>query len=316
MKEVFEDGYLLLSDQNGIPVVLEFEGNLYDMVDALMEKLNISFIYLRADINYGYKINDWLKIAFKEYVVSHSPTYISNLYECKYTHRGALILKDNVPVDFIEIRNRVISEEDSHKPHICAIHPSPFVQRGGKLVRVADITTCHKDLIYSVAVGIPSELKYKRVEVGNSILLKDIPTKLSSNQIVELALYNDTDIYSYVDGSSIKVGYKIIKWEAEYELINWFEDGSLKYEGLYDSRKWNWLTDKLGYIVVEFRDNSMLTFSDHGEKLIRYMMKYSVPLSIVNIATLDRNILWINKTPMSIPDNFTSVEQVLDAYIN
>lgn len=316
MKEVFEDGYLSLSEQNGIPVVLEFEGNLYDMVDALMEKLNIDFVYLMADINYGYKINDWLKIAFKEYAVAHSPTYISNLYECKYTHRGALILKDNVPVDFIEMKNRVISEEDSHKPYICTIHPSPFVRRGGKLVPVVDITTCHEDLVYSAAVGIPAELKYKKVEVGNSIVLKDIPTKLSLNQIVELAIFDDTGLYSYVDGSTIKVRDKIVKREPEYGLINWFEDGSLKYEGLYDSRKWNWLTDKPGYIVVEFRDNSMLTFSDHGEKLIRYMVKYSVPLSIVNIATLDRNILWINKTPMSIPDNFTSVEQVLDACID
>ena len=316
MKEVFEDGYLLLSDQNGIPVVLEFEGNLYDMVDALMEKLNISFIYLRADINYGYKINDWLKIAFKEYAVAHSPTYISNLYECKYTHRGALIFKDNVPADFIEMKNSVISEEDSHKPYICTIHPSPFVRRGGKLVPVVDITTCHKDLVYSAAVGIPTELKYKKVEVGNSIVLKDIPTKLSLNQIVELAIFNDTDIYSYVDGSSIKVRDKIVKWEAEYGLINWFEEGSLKYEGLYNSRKWNWLTNKPGYIVVEFDDNSMLTFSDHGEKLIRYMVKYSIPLFTVNIATIDRNILWINKTPISIPENFTSIEQVLDAYID
>lgn len=316
MKEVFEDGYLLLSDQNGIPVVLEFEGNLYDMVDALMEKLNIGFVYLRIDINYGYRINDWLKIAFKEHAVAYSPTYISNLYECKYTHRGALILKDNVPVDFIEMKNRVISEEDSHKPYICTIHPSPFVRRGGKLVPVVDITTCHEDLVYSAAVGIPAELKYKKVEFGNSIILKDIPTKLSLNQIVELAIFNDTGLYSYVDGSTIKVKDKIVKWEPEYGLINWFEDGSLKYEGLYDFRRWDWSTDKSGYIVVEFRDNSMLTLSDHGEKLIRYMVKYSIPLSTVNIATIDRNILWINKTPISIPENFTSIEQVFDTYID
>lgn len=316
MREEFEDGYLLLGEQNGIPVVLEFEGELLDMINALMEKLGINFVYLKKDIKFGYRINDWLNIAFNESAIDYSPTYISNLYECRYTPTGALITKDNIPFDFIEIRNRVISEEDSHKPHVCTIHPSPFVQRGGKLVRVADVTTCHEDLVYSAAVGIPAELKYKRVEVGNSIILKDIPTKLSFNQIVELALFNDTDIYSYVDGSSIKVRDKVVKWEAEYGLINWFEDGSLKYESLYDSREWSWLTDKPGYIVVEFRDNSMLTLSDHGEKLIRYMVRYSVPLSSVNIATIDRNILWINEKPMSIPNNFTSVEQVLDAYID
>lgn len=315
MKEVFEEGYLLLDEYNGVPVVLEFEGELREMIDTLMEKSGINFVYLKKDINFGYRINDWLNIVFNESAIDYSPTYISNLYECRYTPTGALISKDNRPIDFIEIRNRVISEEDSHKPYICAIHPSPFVQRNGKLVPVVDIIACHEDLVYSAAVGIPTELKYKRVEIGNSIILKDIPTRLSSNQIVELALYNDTDIYSYVDGSTIKVKDKIVKRSSDNVLIHWFEGGSLKYEELYNYREFGWLKDKPGYIVVEFRNNSMLTMSDHGEKLIRYMMKYSVPLSAVNIATLDRNILWINKTPMSIPDNFTSVEQVLDTHI-
>ena len=316
MKEVFEEGSLLLDEYNGIPVVLEFEGNLRKMVDTLMEKSGINFIYLRKDIHFGYRINDWFRVVFKEDAIDYSPTYINDLYQCKYTPTGALILKDSIPIDFIEIRNRVISEEDSHKPHICAIHPSPFIQRSGKIVPVTDVTNCHEDLVCSAAVGIPAELKYKRVEVGNSIILKDIPSRLSSSQIVELALYNDTDIYSYVDGSTIKVKDKIVKRSSDSVLIHWFEDGSLKYEELYHHRNCGWLKDKFGYVVVEFRDNSMLTLSDHGEKLIRYMVKYSVPLSTINIATLDRNILWINKTPVSIPDNFTSVEQVLDAYID
>jgi len=69
-----------------------------------------------------------------------------------------------------------------------------------------------------------------------------------------------------------------------------------------------------GSVIVELKDNSLLTLSEYGKKLVQYMLERDFPLQKLNIATVDREILWINDRPVPIPSSIKSIEEALDAY--
>ena len=167
------------------------------------------------------------------------------------------------------------------------------------------------DLNLTAALQIPTELHYKRKNVGNSIILRDFPYELAPNQIAEVALKDSCDWYSLVDGATIKYKGKVIESEGDYSREHFFIDGKIVSE---DDISIFWDSNMYGSVIVELKDNSLLTLSEYGKKLVQYMLERDFPLQKLNIATVDREIMWINDRPVPIPSSIKSIEEALDAY--
>lgn len=314
MRKTFENGdYIEYIKCTSGYMVSGYSGPIGIMIQELLYELKLDYIYVRSDIDYGSQIGASkrdLRIVYREGTYSVNPTDVLKRFGCKVLPKGYLITRDGLPYDYIEAPNGIVSEKDAHKFYLGVIPAHLHVISGG-LMRELIPTVINHDLSLTAALQIPTELHYKRKNVGNSIILRDFPFDLTPNQIAMVALKDSYDWYSLVDGCTIKYNGHIIERGNYIYSEHFFIDGRLVSK---DDISIFWDSHMSGSVIVEFKDNSLLTLSEYGKKLVQYMLERDFPLQKLNIATVDREILWINDRPVPIPDTIKTVEEALDAY--
>lgn len=314
MRKYFENGdYVEYIECISYYMVSGYSGPIGIMLQELLHELNLDYIFIRRDLDYGSEIGNSknnLRVVYREGAYVINPVDILKRFGCKVLPKGYLITRDGLPYDYIEAPNGVVSEKDAHKFYLGVIPTHLRVIRGG-LVKDLIPTTFDHDLRLTAALQIPTELHYKRKNIGNSIVLRDFPFDLTSNQIALIALKDNCDWYSLVDGCTIKYNRHIVERGNPIYLERFFIDGRI-VSG--DNVSIFWDSHMYGSIVVELKDNSLLTLSKYGKKLVQYMLERDIPIQRLNIATVDREILWINDKPIPIPSTIKSVEEAFDAY--
>lgn len=314
MRKTFANGdYIEYIECTSGYMVSGYSGPIGIMLQEFLQELNLNYVYIRSDLNYGSQI--WaskgdLRIVYKEGTYVANPVDILKRFGCKVLPKGYLITRDGLPYDYIEAPNGLISEKDAHKFYLGVIPAHLYVMAGG-LMRELIPSMFDGDLSLTAALNIPTELHYKRKNVGNSVILRDFPFDLAPNQIAEVALKGNCDWYSLVDGATIKYRGHVIKPEGVYSREHFFIDGKIISE---DDISIFWDSHMYGSVIVELKDNSLLTLSEYGKKLVQYTLERDFPLQKLNIATVDREILWINDRPVPISSSIKSIEEALDAY--
>lgn len=282
-------------------------------LQEFLQELKLDYVFVRSDLNYGSQIGaskENLRIVYRDGTYAVNPVDVLKRFGCRVLPKGYLITRDGLPYDYIEAPNGVISEKDAHKFYLGVIPARLYVVCGG-LMRDLIPSIFDGDLNLTAALQIPTELHYKRKNIGNSMILRDFPYELAPNQIAEVALKDDCDWYSLVDGATIKYKGRVIEPEGDYSREHFFIDGKIVSE---DDISIFWDSHMYGSVIVELKDNSLLTLSEYGKKLVQYMLERDFPLQKLNIATVDREILWINDRPVPIPSSIKSIEEALDAY--
>lgn len=314
MRKFFENGdYIEYIKCTSGYMVSGYRGPIGIMFQEFLQELNLNYVYIRSDLNYGSQIGASkgdLRIVYKDGTYVANPVDILKRFGCKVLPKGYLITRDGLPYDYIEAPNGLISEKDAHKFYLGVIPAHLYVMAGG-LMRELIPSIFDSDLSLTAALDIPTELHYKRKNVGNSVILRDFPFDLAPNQIAEVALKGNCDWYSLVDGATIKYRGRVIEPEGDYSREHFFIDGKIVSE---DDISILWDSHMYGSVIVELKDNSLLTLSEYGKKLVQYMLERDFPLQKLNIATVDREILWINDRPVPIPSSIKSIEEALDAY--
>lgn len=314
MRKFFENGdYIEYVKWDTGYMVSGYSGQIGIRLQELLQELKLDYVFVRSDLNYGSQIGaskENLRIVYRECTYAVSPVDVLKRFGCKVLPKGYLITRDGLPYDYIETPNGVISEKDAHKFYLGVIPARLYVVCGG-LMRDLIPSIFDGDLNLTTALQIPTELHYKRKNVGNSVILRDFPFDLAPNQIAEVALKDNCDWYSLVDGATIKYKGRVIEPEGDYSREHFFIDGKIVSE---DDISIFWDSHMYGSVIVELKDNSLLTLSEYGKKLVQYMLERDFPLQKLNIATVDREILWINDRPVPIPSSIKSIEEALDAY--
>lgn len=314
MRKTFANGdYIEYIECISYYMVSGYSGPIGMMLQEFLNELNLDYIFIRRDLDYGSEIGDSknnLRIVYRDGTYVANPVTTLSRFGCKVTPKGYIITRDGLPYDYIEAPNGVVSDKDAHKFYLGVIPTRLYVMAGG-LVRELIPSIFDGDLSLTAALQIPTELHYKRKNVGNSVILRDFPYELAPNQIAEVALKDDCDWYSLVDGATIKYRGHVIESEGDYSREHFFIDGKIVSE---DDISIFWDSHMYGSVIVELKDNSLLTLSEYGKKLVQYMLERDFPLQKLNIATVDREILWINDRPVPIPSSIKSIEEALDAY--
>lgn len=314
MRKTFANGdYIEYIECTSGYMVSGYSGPIGIMLQEFLQELNLNYVYIRSDLNYGSQIGASkgdLRIVYKDGTYVANPVDILKRFGCKVLPKGYLITRDGLPYDYIEAPNGVVSDKDAHKFYLGVIPTRLYVMAGG-LVRELIPSIFDGDLSLTAALQIPTELHYKRKNVGNSVILRDFPFELAPNQIAEVALKDNCDWYSLVDGATIKYRGHVIEPEGDYSREHFFIDGKIVSE---DDISIFWDSHMYGSVIVELKDNSLLTLSEYGKKLVQYMLERDFPLQKLNIATVDREIMWINDRPVPIPSSIKSIEEALDAY--
>lgn len=314
MRKTFANGdYIEYIECTSGYMVSGYSGPIGIMLQEFLQELNLNYVYIRSDLNYGSQIGASkgdLRIVYKDGTYVANPVDILKRFDCKVLPKGYLITRDGLPYDYIEAPNGLISEKDAHKFYLGVIPAHLYVMAGG-LMRDLIPSIFDGDLNLTTALQIPTELHYKRKNIGNSVILRDFPFDLAPNQIAEVALKDNCDWYSLVDGATIKYKGKVIESEGDYSREHFFIDGKIVSE---DDISIFWDSHMYGSVIVELKDNSLLTLSEYGKKLVQYMLERDFPLQKLNIATVDREIMWINDRPVPIPSSIKSIEEALDAY--
>jgi hypothetical protein len=314
MRKFFENGdYIEYIECTSGYMVSGYSGQIGIMLQEFLQEFNLNYVYIRSDLNYGSQIGASkgdLRIVYKDGTYVANPVDILKRFGCKVLPKGYLITRDGLPYDYIEAPNGLISEKDAHKFYLGVIPAHLYVMAGG-LMRELIPSMFDGDLSLTAALDIPTELHYKRKNVGNSVILRDFPFDLAPNQIAEVALKDNCDWYSLIDGATIKYKGKVIESEGDYSREHFFIDGKIVSE---DDISIFWDSHMYGSVIVELKDNSLLTLSEYGKKLVQYMLERDFPLQKLNIATVDREIMWINDRPVPILSSIKSIEEALDAY--
>lgn len=314
MRKFFENGdYIEYVNCTSGCMISGYSGPIGIMIQEFLQESNLDYIFIRSDLDYGSQIGaskENLKIVYRNDAYVVNPVNILKRFGCKALPKGYLITRDGLPYDYIEASNSVISEKDAHKFYIGVIPALLHVISGG-LMRSLIPSMFDSDLSLTAALQIPTELHYRRKNVEHSIILRDFPFDLAPNQIAEVALKDNCDWYSLVDGATIKYKGRVIEPEGDYSREHFFIDGKIVSE---DDISIFWDSHMSGSVIVELKNNSLLTLSGYGKKLVQYMLERDFPLQKLNIATVDREILWINDRPVPIPDTIKTVEEALDAY--
>lgn len=314
MRKVFNNGDYFEYIQCTLGYMVSgYSGPIGMMLQEFLQESHLDYIFLRSDLNYGSQIGtsrETMKIVYRDGAYSVNPTNVLKRFGCKVLPKGYLITRDGLPYDYIEAPNGVVSDKDAHKFYLGVIPIRLNVIAGG-LMRELIPSVINHDLSLTAAIQIPTELHYKRKNVGHSIILRDFPFDLAPNQIAEVALKDNCDWYSLVDGATIKYKGNIIKRGEPIYLEHFFIDGRI-VSG--DDVSIFWDSHMYGSVIVELKDNSLLTLSEYGKKLVQYMLERDMPIQKLNIATVDREILWINDKPIPISSTIKSVEEALDAY--
>lgn len=314
MRKYFENGdYIEYINCNSGYMVSGYRGPIGILLQEFLQELKLDYVFIRSDLGYGSQIGDSkgdLRIVYKEGAYSVNPTNVLKRFGCKVLPKGYLITRDGLPYDYIEAPNSVVSEKDAHKFYLGVIPARLYVVCGG-LMRDLIPSIVDGDLNLTTALQIPTELNYKRKNVGNSVILRDFPFDLAPNQIAEVALKDNCDWYSLVDGATIKYRGHVIEPEGDYSREHFFIDGKIVSE---DDVSIFWDSHMYGSVIVELKDNSLLTISEYGKKLVKYMLERDIPIQKLNIATVDREIFWINDRPIPISSTVKTVEEALDAY--
>ena len=314
MRKIFDNGDYFEYVQCTLGYMVSgYSGPIGMMIQEFLQESHLDYIFLRSDLNYGSQIGtsrETLKIVYRDGAYVVNPVNLLKRFRCKVTPKGYIVTRDGLPYDYIEAPNGVVSEKDAHKFYLGVIPTRLNVIAGG-LMRGLIPAIFDSDLKLTAALQIPTELHYKRKNVGNSIILRDFPFDLTPNQIAEVTLKDNCDWYSLVDGATIKYKGKVIEPEGDYSRERFFIDGRI-VSG--DDVSIFWDSHMYGSIVVELKDNSLLTLSKYGKKLVQYMLERDIPIQRLNIATVDGDILWINDKPIPIPSTIKSVEEAFDAY--
>ena len=314
MRKTFANGdYIEYIECTSGYMVSGYSGPIGILLQEFLQEFKLDYIFIRSDLNYGSQIGASkgdLRIVYKDGTYVANPVDILKRFSCKVLPKGYLITRDRLPYDYIEAPNGLISEKDAHKFYLGVIPAHLYVMAGG-LMRELIPSMFDGDLSLTAALDIPTELHYKRKNVGNSVILRDFPFDLAPNQIAEVALKDNCDWYSLVDGATIKYRGHVIEPEGDYSRERFFIDGKIVSE---DDVSIFWDSHMSGSVIVELKDNSLLTLSEYGKKLVQYMLERDFPLQKLNIATVDREILWINDRPVPIPSSIKSIEEALDAY--
>ena len=314
MRKIFDNGDYFEYVQCTLGyMVSRYSGPIGIMLQEFLQESHLDYIFLRSDLNYGSQIGtsrETLKIVYRDGAYLVNPVNLLKRFGCKVTPKGYIVTRDGLPYDYIEAPNGVVSEKDAHKFYLGVIPTHLRVIRGG-LVKDLIPTTFDHDLRLTAALQIPTELHYKRKNIGNSIVLRDFPFDLTSSQIALIALKDNCDWYSLVDGCTIKYNRHIVERGNPIYSEHFFIDGRLVSK---DDISIFWDSYMYGSVIVELKDNSLLTLSEYGKKLVQYMLERDIPIQKLNIATVDREILWINDRPIPIPNTIKSVEEALDAY--
>lgn len=314
MRKIFDNGNYFEYVQCTLGYMVSgYSGPIGIMLQEFLHESKLDYIFLRSDLNYGSQIGtsrETLKIVYRDGAYVVNPVNLLKRFGCKVTPKGYIVTRDGLPYDYIEAQNGVISEKDAHKFYLGVIPTHLNVIAGG-LMRGLIPSMFDSDLNLTAALQIPTELHYKRKNVGNSIVLRDFPFDLTPNQIALIALKDNCDWYSLVDGCTIKYNRHIVERGNPIYLERFFIDGRI-VSG--DDVSIFWDSHMYGSIVVELKDNSLLTLSKYGKKLVQYMLERDIPIQRLNIATVDGEILWINDKPIPIPSTIKSVEEAFDAY--
>lgn len=314
MRKTYINGdYFEYIECTGGYLVTEYSGPIGMMLQEFLNELHLDYIFLRNDLDYGSQIGASkgdMKIVYRNDAYVVNPVDILKRFGCKVLPKGYIITRDGLPYDYIEAPNGIVSEKDAHKFYLGVIPTRLYVMSGG-LARDLIPSMFDGDLSLTAALQIPTELHYKRKNVDHSVILRDFPYELAPNQIAEIALKDNCDWYSLVDGATIKYMGHVMMPEGDFSREKFFIDGRIVSE---DDISIFWDSHMTGSVIVELKDNSLLTLSEYGKKLIQYMLERDFPLQKLNIATVDREILWINDRPVPIPSSIKSVEEALDAY--
>lgn len=314
MRKIFDNGDYFEYVQCTLGYMVSgYSGSIGMMLQEFLQESHLDYIFLRSDLNYGSQIGtsrETLKIVYRDGAYVVNPVNLLKRFGCKVTPKGYIVTRDGLPYDYIEAPNGVVSDKDAHKFYLGVIPTRLHVISGG-LMRDLIPSIFDSDLNLTAALQIPTELHYKRKNVGNSIILRDFPFDLTPNQIAEVALKDNCDWYSLVDGCTIKYNGHIVERGNPIYLERFFIDGRI-VSG--DDVSIFWDSHMYGSIVVELKDNSLLTLSKYGKKLVQYMLERDIPIQRLNIATVDGEILWINDKPIPIPSTIKSVEEAFDAY--
>ena len=314
MRKIFDNGNYFEYVQCTLGYMVSgYSGPIGIMLQEFLQESHLDYIFLRSDLNYGSQIGtsrETMKIVYRDGAYVVNPVNLLKRFGCKVTPKGYIVTRDGLPYDYIEAPNGVVSDKDAHKFYLGVIPTRLHVISGG-LMRDLIPSIFDSDLRLTAALQIPTELHYKRKAVGYSTVLRDFPFDLAPNQIAEVALKDNCDWYSLVDGATIKYKGKVIEPEGDYSREHFFIDGSIVSE---DDISIFWDSRMYGSVIVELKDNSLLTMSEYGKKLVQYMLERDIHIQKLNIATVDREILWINDRPIPIPNTIKSVEEALDAY--
>lgn len=314
MRKIFDNGDYFEYVQCTLGYMVSgYSGSIGIMLQEFLQESHLDYIFLRSDLNYGSQIGtsrETMKIVYRDGAYVVNPVNLLKRFGCKVTLKGYIVTRDGLPYDYIEAPNGVVSDKDAHKFYLGVIPTRLNVIAGG-LMRGLIPSRFDSNLKLTAALQIPTELHYKRKNVGHSTVLRDFPFDLAPNQIAEVALKDNCDWYSLVDGSTIKYKGNVIAPEGDYSREHFFIDGRIVSE---DDISIFWDSHMYGSVIVELKDNSLLTMSEYGKKLVQYMLERDIPLQRLNIATVDREILWINDRPIPIPNTIKSVEEALDAY--
>lgn len=314
MRKIFNNGDYFEYVQCTLGYMVSgYSGSIGMMLQEFLQESHLDYIFLRSDLNYGSQVGtskETLKIVYRDGAYVVNPVNLLKRFGCKVTPNGYIVTRDGLPYDYIEAPNGVVSDKDAHKFYLGVIPTRLNIIAGG-LMRGLIPAIFDSDLKLTAALQIPTELHYKRKNVGHSVILRDFPFDLAPNQIAEVALKDNCDWYSLVDGCTIKYKGNIIKRGEHIYLEHFFIDGRI-VSG--DDVSIFWDSHMYGSVIVELKDNSLLTMSEYGKKLVQYMLERDIPIQKLNIATVDREILWINDKPIPISSTIKSVEEALDAY--
>lgn len=314
MRKIFDNGDYFEYVQCTLGYMVSgYSGSIGMMIQEFLQESHLDYIFLRSDLNYGSQIGtskETLKIVYRDGAYVVNPVNLLKRFGCKVTPKGYIVTRDGLPYDYIEAPNGVISDKDAHKFYLGVIPTRLNIIAGG-LMRGLIPAIFDSDLKLTAALQIPTELHYKRKNVGHSTVLRDFPFDLTPNQIAEVALKDNCGWYSLVDGCTIKYNGHIIERGNYIYSEHFFIDGRLVSK---DDISIFWDSHMYGSVIVELKDNSLLTLSKYGKKLVQYMLERDIPIQKLNIATVDREILWINDRPIPIPNTIKSVEEALDAY--
>ena len=174
MRKTFANGdYIEYIECTSGYMVSGYSGPIGIMLQEFLQELNLNYVYIRSDLNYGSQIGASkrdLRIVYKDGTYVANPVDILKRFGCKVLPKGYLITRDGLPYDYIEAPNGLISEKDAHKFYLGVIPAHLYVMAGG-LMRELIPSMFDGDLSLTAALDIPTELHYKRTSVGNSVIL-------------------------------------------------------------------------------------------------------------------------------------------------